>query len=184
MHQVVIGNWALEIQVGDRPPHFDWLEERSLLVDEVDLASGGGGQLFVAVYSLDRRPPGEHNPIITLAQRYEPHDFGFYPGFLIAPETERLFVGAGDRLVAYDLNAPARLWLDKADCGFWRWGRIRDLVWMEAELEFAVWSIVGEKRWTTFVEPPWAARIVDDTVELDVMGVKQVRRLSNGEAIG
>ena len=183
MHQVTIGNWSMEIQVGDRPLHFDGLVERSRLADDLDLTSGPGRTLFLAVYGPGNSKLETSEPTVALAMRYEPYDFGFYPGFLIVPETSMLFVGAGTRLIAYDLNAPTRLWTDEANCGFWRWGRNRDHIWMEAELEFAVWSSAGEKLWTTFVEPPWFAQVNGEEVVLDVMGVKRTHRMTDGKEI-
>ena len=38
------------------------------------------------------------------------------------------------------------------------------------KLELAAWSAVGEKLWSTFVEPPWSYRVEGDIVHLDVMG--------------
>lgn len=180
MHQVIIGSWALTIEVGSLPLSYDWFVDRALLVEEIDLKSKEGRPFFVAVYALDKAQRDPQQPLVTVAQIYLPYQAGFYPGVLIVPETARLFIGAGTRLLSYDLDAPARAWEDEADCGFWRWGRNRDYVWMEAELEFAVWSTTGKKLWTTFVEPPWHASVVAGEVELDVMGKKEARRMSDG----
>ena len=50
-----------------------------------------------------------------MAQRYTPAGYGFNPGILVIAETNVAFVGAGERLLAYDLLAPKRLWEDAAD---------------------------------------------------------------------
>jgi hypothetical protein len=51
---------------------------------------------------------------------------------------------------------------------------------MAAELEIAAWDSHGNKRWTTFVEPPWDFRIEGDRVLLDVMGRKSEFSLESG----
>ena len=105
---------------------------------------------------------------------------GFSPGVLVVPETDVLFVGAGERLLAYDLAHPARLWEDVAKVGFWGWARYGDVVVMSAELELAAWDIEGTKLWTTFVEPPWSYEVTDDILKLDIMGVKSEFSLGRG----
>ena len=60
---------------------------------------------------------------------------------MIIPETSLLMIGAGERLLAYDLETPRRLWEDEAEAGFWGWERHGGLVLMSAELELAAWDI-------------------------------------------
>lgn len=111
-------------------------------------------------------------PFLCVAQRYWPTYWaGSYPSILLVPETHILFVGAGERLLAYDLEQPARLWEDCADTGIHDWQRHDDIVVMAAELELAAWDIQGAKVWSTFVEPPWEYRVEGGVVHLDVMGV-------------
>jgi hypothetical protein len=179
-HQVVIGDWALEIQLDALPAHYDWLVERSKFAEEFDLDAEDGRLLFAAVYSVSRSSLDADAPLLVVAQRYSPYQAGFDAAFLIVPETARLFIGAGERLLCYDLRVPARLWIDKAWPGFWRWGHNRDYVWMLSELEFGVWTPSGEKLWTTFVEPPWGLDVRDDIVELDIMGRKSRHRMADG----
>lgn len=120
-------------------------------------------------------------PLLIVTQRYTPGpEAGFYPGVLLLPETSLLVVGAGERLLAYRLNPPAKLWEDDADTGFWGWERYKDTLIMSAELELAVWNIRGEKLWTTFVEPPWDYRLDEDTIHLEVMGAKASFPLHEG----
>ncbi len=183
MHQVVIGTWELRIDIGALPVAYDWYVGNTRLAEEIDLKSKDGQVLFVAAFAWDDPTRDYWKPVLTCAQTYSPSQAGFDPGFLIVPETARLFVGAGTRILAYDLSAPARLWEDKTDCGFWHWGRHRGYVWMAAELEFAVWSATGTKLWSTFVEPPWDATMLGEDVLLDIMGRKERRRLSNGEIV-
>ena len=91
------------------------------------------------------------------------------------PETGLLLIGAGERLLAYDIRVPERLWEDRAEFGFWAFARHGDVILMLAELELAAWTTGGRKLWTMFVEPPWTCTVSGQTVTLDVMG--QVRSL-------
>lgn len=124
--------------------------------------------LYLAVSQSDRQ-----FPFLLVTQYYAPGpDAGFDPGILLLPETSLLFVGAGERLLAYRLDQPAKLWEDRADTGFWGWERYKDVLLMSAELELAVWNIRGEKLWSTFVEPPWDYHLNENTISIEVMGVK------------
>lgn len=120
-------------------------------------------------------------PFLRVTQRYWPdHWGGSHPGILLVPETDILFVGAGERLLAYDLKQPLRLWEDGADTGFHSWRRHGDTIVMSAELELAAWDTHGNKRWTTFVEPPWDYQMEGDMVRLDVMGTISTLLLHTG----
>jgi hypothetical protein len=122
--------------------------------------------LFVAILSGH-----EHAVPLFIELGHEPSvGSGFVPGILWVPENSHLFIGAGTKILCYDLSVPKRVWEDVADTGFWGWKRHDDFVLMSAELEVAAWRISGEKCWTTFVEPPWTYRVEGDAVMLDVMG--------------
>ena len=147
------------------PDTYPAYREHAVLADEIDL-SGPGAACFVAARTGTAAWPG-----LVVAQRFSPGpDAGFAPGALVIPETDLLLVGAGERLLAYDLARPRRLWTDRADTGFWSWQRHGDTVLMSAELELAAWDIRGGKLWSTFVEPPWNYSVEGDTLFLDVMG--------------
>jgi hypothetical protein len=120
-------------------------------------------------------------PVLCVAQRYH-REGGGDPGVLLAPETGLFFIGAGERLVAYDLHGPTRLWEDHADTGFHAWQRHDDLVVMAAELELAAWDVRGVKRWSTFVEPPWSYQVDGRLVRLAVMGISSSFPLATGPA--
>ena len=98
----------------------------------------------------------------------------------MVPETEVLFIGAGERILAYELDPPKRLWEDKADTGFLGWERYGNVILLAAELEFAAWTSNGRKLWTTFVEPPWDYQVTGELVELDVMGSQSSFPLRTG----
>ncbi len=149
------------------PPLYDQDCERAKLVDEFGLKEQDGD---VCCFSVAR---GMNWPFLVVAQRFSPGpEAGFYPGVLLIPETQRLFIGAGERLLAYDLTEPKRLWEDQADTGFCGWARHGDFVVMSAELELAAWTLDGTKLSSSFVEPPWSYEMDGEMVHLDVMGEK------------
>ena len=128
---------------------------------------------------------GDDWPTLVSTQKYTPGpSSGFSPGVLIVPETARAFVGAGQRLLCYDQHTNKRLWEDHADVGFLHWGRTKHHVYMLAEIEFAVWTASGEKRWTTFVDPPTRIECTDDNVTLHMFDNKTMtHRLSDGQPL-
>jgi hypothetical protein len=123
---------------------------------------------------------GSDWPFLTVTQRFSPAGCGFEPGAIIVPETNRLFIGAGTRVLAYGLDPATRLWEDMTDAGFWGWARHGNTIVMSAELELAAWNLYGKKLWSTFVEPPWNYDVTNDTVDLDIMGVKSSFNLKSG----
>ena len=145
------------------------------LADEINFGRVEGDICFLAVGK------GSEWPFLVVAQIYSPTaEGGFHPGALLVPETGVLFVGAGERLLAYELDSPRKLWEDVADVGFWGWARHHEVVLMSAELELAAWGMNGQKLWSMVVEPPWNYAVVDGRVELDVMGEKYSFHLSVG----
>jgi hypothetical protein len=164
---------GFEIKVGlALPSILSGFREHAVLAEHFDLNpdEGGSGWCFVAV----RREPSDW-PQLVVTQRFAPAVSGFGPGVLVVPETDTVFIGAGERLIAYSgANGDwQRLWVDVADVGFWGWRRHGDHVLMSAEVELAAWTTSGEKLWSTFVEPPWDYFVETDTLELDVMGTIQ-----------
>lgn len=139
---------------------------RAQLAEEFDMANEEGEFCCVTV----ARGGGDW-PFLVVAQRYDPTAAsGFHPGVMYVPETLRMFIGAGQRLLCHDLESVTRVWEDTAECGFFHWRREGDVVLMAAELELAAWDLQGRKRWTTFVEPPWDYHVKEGRVHLDVMG--------------
>ncbi|MEM9412211.1 MAG: hypothetical protein AAGA30_13940 [Planctomycetota bacterium] len=96
------------------------------------------------------------------------------------PETKTLLIGAGERLLAYDLDQPKLLWEDHIEAGFWGWARHNEIIVMSAELELAAWDTAGRKLWSTFVEPPWSYSVDESTVNLNVIGEKSSFALAVG----
>lgn len=170
---VAIGEYVLRCVPDGLPPAFDTYVQRASLVEQFDLA--GRSRCCVVANRVN-----EPWPFLVVAQSFSPAGGGFEPGLLLAPDTGRLFIGAGERLLAYDLAGVRRLWMDRADTGFWHWARHGDVVLMSAELELAAWTADGEKLWSTFVEPPWEYAVDGDAVVLDVMGAKTRFSLRRG----
>ena len=177
MYTVTVGPYVIAFQSleAEEPPlRYEWAKQHAELLEEFDLQLSDGD----FCYLVAGRSIG--HPTLVLAQRHDPPEAaGFYPGVLVVPETDVLFVGAGERLLAYDLAHPARLWEDVADY-FCRWARYGEVVIMEAELELAAWNLEGTKLWTTVVEPPWSYEVTDDVLKLDIMGVESEFPLRRG----
>lgn len=124
---------------------------------------------------------GGASPFLVVTQKYSPGpDQGFYPGIMLVPETHLLFIGAGERLLAYRLEPVERLWEDYTVMGFWGWERYQDWIIMSAEMELAVWDTHGHKQWSFPVEPPWDYHLEGDTVQLEVMGQRSSFSLQDG----
>jgi hypothetical protein len=154
--------------VGELPVTYSAMVEHAVLHDDFGVRGPEGTVLIVSVERASERWPS-----IIVSQRFDPGpEAGFQPGAILLPETHLLLIGAGTRLLAYDVNARRRLWEDVADVGFWGWKRHGDIVVMSAEVELAAWDLHGRKLWSTFVEPPWDYEIWDTQLELDVMGKK------------
>jgi hypothetical protein len=158
--------------------YYTYYRAHARFVDEVDLEETYYDGCFFAVSK-----EAEERPLLAVAQRYSPGiGAGFHPGLILIPETRLLLIGAGERLLAYDLAIPQRLWEDRAEMGFWSWARYGSTVLMSAELEFAAWDAGGNKLWTAFVEPPWHYTVRDDVVSVDVMGMRSAFPLRSGPA--
>jgi hypothetical protein len=92
---------------------------------------------------------------------------------LFVPETQVLFLGAGERLLAYTLAEPARLWEDGLSGGFWQWERAQESIILSSENKLAIWDIHGRKRWDFAVEPPWQYTLAGDILQV-VLGEQQI----------
>ena len=167
MFETSFGKYKVLCHAPGLPSMINEYVERARLAEQIDLSDSEGTAAFFAV--------GEQNswPFLVVAQRCVPGEVsGFHPGALIVPETDVLFIGAGERILAYDLMGPSRIWEDSAELGFWSWDRFGAFVLMSAELELAAWDIRAQKHWATSVEPPWSYTIENDSVHLEVMGNK------------
>jgi hypothetical protein len=175
MFTCTCGHYTLLLNSDGLPDMSGEYVRHAQLADEHTVQSARHQGAFIAVRK------GNDWPFLVVTMQYSPsEEAGFHPGVALIPETETLFIGAGERLLAYRLNPPSRLWEDQADTGFWGWERVGEFVLMSAELELAAWNLEGRKLWSTFVEPPWEYSISGDAVHLDVMGQKSSFSLQQG----
>lgn len=156
------------ISVADSlPPMYYSYCQSAQLVDAFELE---GVHQPLCYLSVTR---GHGWPFLIVAQRYSPGpQSGFYPGVLFVPETHLLLLGAGERLLAYALDEPVRLWECLLPGGFWQWERSLESIIMSSENRLAIWDIHGQKRWDYHVEPPWQYALDGDTIHV-YMGDKQ-----------
>lgn len=168
------GKYRVQCLADGLPNLYEAYRDNADLAEEFDLDNPDGTPCFLSV-------AGQGGwPFLTLALKYSPSGGGFRPGCLLIPETDLLFLGAGERLWCYNLNSVQHVWEDRADIGFWHWSRYGDYVLMAAELELAAWTVEGKKLWTTEVEPPWDYQVEKGRVMLEVMGHSRVFDLDKG----
>ncbi len=181
MIKMAIGEWTLsgqEYSDGVFPYRY---KDHVLTFDEYKLDDPDAGFYGLAVHKGNTKGGWPH---LVIVQQFAPSsEQGFNPSCLLLPETERLFVGAGERLLCYDLKTFTLLWEDQTQIGFGDWSKEQGFVILSAELEIVVFDTSGQKLWGTFVEPPWEYAIVGDNVELDIMGREEVRCLKTGELV-
>jgi hypothetical protein len=172
--RITIGEYTLLCIPDGISSYHDQYSAHAHLVDELDLSSDAPAACWLGIQRA-----GDDWPFLVIAQRYHP-EASVQPGVLLIPQAQQLFIGAGARLLAYNLKQVSRLWEDTADCGFWFWHQHGDYVLMAAELELAAWTLQGRKVWTTFVEPPWSYTYADGVIHLDVMGTPSSFTISDG----
>jgi hypothetical protein len=170
---VTCGGYTVECTTNGLPSAYDHLKAHATLIEEIALHERN-------LCCVTVRRSGEAWPFLLVAQSCEPHDAGFDPGVLLVLETKLLLVGAGERILAFQLEPPGKRWEDHVQIGFLAWEQYGETILLSAELEFAAWNNAGEKLWTTFVEPPWSYTVKSDKVELDVMGKKKSFTLREG----
>jgi hypothetical protein len=174
MFKVTIGEYTLHCLPEGLPDVYSDYLKHATLAEDFTSTSSAGTNCFVAVSKANQWP------FLVVAQHYAPAGSGFTPGAILIPETNLLFIGAGTRLLAYDLVGIKRIWEDVADVGFWGWAQHGRSVVMSAELELAVWDIDGQLRWRTCVEPPWDYSVANGIVTLEVLGKRSTFPLESG----
>jgi hypothetical protein len=181
--QVALDGYAVRCCPDGLPEWYESYRTHAVLVDELDLQADPENNCFVGVSKGGLAWPFL---VISVGRKPKWAEQEIKPGTLVVPETQRLFLGIQERLLAYDLANPCRLWEDRVDPDreFWAWERHGESVLMAAELEMAAWDLRGRKRWSTFVEPPWDYRVEDDTVHLTVLDVPVVFSLEQGPSWG
>ena len=136
MFSVTVGRYTPSGHPDRLPDLYGGYAEHAGLVEEFDLKSTEGKSRFLAVSR------GAGWPFLVVARRYDPSG-GFHPGAPLVPEADLLFVGAGERLLAYRPDGPTRLWMDTTDRGFWGWARYEDRAILPAELEPTAWDMTA-----------------------------------------
>jgi hypothetical protein len=174
--ETVVGQWGVRTALGF-PAIVDEYRQRAALADRFPCESGDDDAtaLFVAVAR-----PDEDWPSLVVTQCWGPSGPGFAPGVLVVPETGRVFIGAGGRLLCYrELGATwTRQWeAEAAWPGFWGWHLHGNVVLMAGEVELRAWTTAGEPLWAEAVDPPWSYRVTDGIVEIELDGGRR-RRLA------
>lgn len=177
MFKFTCGPYTITVADSLPPKHYSYCQ-RANLVDTIEME----GALSALCYLSVARE--QSWPFLIVAQRYSPGpQSGFHPGILLIPETGLLLLGAGERLLAYTLNGPGKLWEHHLTGGFWQWERSQDRIIMSSENELAVWDIYGQKRWEYFVEPPWKYTIEGDIVSVHIDGKQTALNCERGVVI-
>ncbi len=181
--QVALDGYTL-LSCADALPEVygDYLKH-AVLVDELDPQLAPKGNCFLAIGSSEFEWPFL---AVVVGRTPKWPEQAIRPGALVVPETHRLFLGLQDRLLAYDLAIPVRLWEDRSDASreFWQWRRHGGTVLMAAELELTAWDIYGRQRWSTFVEPPWHYQVKRGMVLLTVLDTPVSFSLEEGPSWG
>jgi hypothetical protein len=165
--EIAVGGWGV-ITAPGFPTIMAEYRSHAGLYERFEGEPEDDGNLFVGVAR-----PGEDWPSLVVTQRWGPTGGGFTPGVLVVPESGRVFIGAGARILCYhdDAGAWRRQWLENvAYPGFWSWRQHGDVVVMAGELEMAAWTLDGGPLWIEAVEPPWSYEVAGGTVHLDVIG--------------
>lgn len=170
-HSVRVAMGRFDVLLHDGvPPLYDSYRDSAEVGDEFAVGAPEGRLLFMAVFD---RVAGALAPRLSVLQRFEPCGEGFTPGVAVGAGGNLVLLGAGERILAYQVGPyeVTRLWEDEAAGGFLGWDVQRDAVLMAAELELSAWSADGARRlWTMAVEPPWSHHVQDEEVSVDVMG--------------
>ena len=173
--QFSMGDWEVTTMVGGLPAIYDEYLSHAKYVEQIEIKdTEQTGVWFFALRNIQNESKNSW-PTFVIAQRYDPAGWGFTPASLLIPDTSTLFLGAGTRILIFDLAAMKRITEDYTNVGFWGWELHEDIILMSSELEFAAWDKKGLKLWSTFVEPPWSYKVHGvhgDQVLLDIMGRK------------
>jgi hypothetical protein len=175
-HFEVLASGFRSLVANDLPVLRGFFHEHAQLVEQFDLQRPEGAFCFAAL-----GPAATPFPTLVVEQRYSPSEGGFHPGLLIAVDTAVAFLGAGERLLAYELlPRPKRLWTDTISCGFWGWSQHGRVVLASGELELIAWASDGTRLWSHSVEPPWSYSVQEDGLVLDIMGAISTFPLDTG----
>jgi hypothetical protein len=71
--------------------------------------------------------------VLILALGYSPAEPTFIPSVMFVPETDTVYIGAGERALTYQLDPPLKLSEEEASVGFISWQRYQQYILMSAE---------------------------------------------------
>ncbi len=179
-----VSGWTLEVtrswaSTTQPEPSAEHEASHAVMTDLLPLGPDDDGVLRVAVVA-----PGEQAPSLVARLGYDAGG-GFGADALLVPETSRVFLGGGTRMICY-AHAEGRWrrqWEREVEVGFRGLARHGGTVVMSAELELAAWSLDGERPWSAWVEPPWGYEVDGDRLRLDVMGKRSVLDLNSGSVV-
>lgn len=164
----------LECTPSGLPDLYDELKAHAALADEIVL---GGRDLCC----LTARRTAEPWPFLVVALGCLPGSAGLSPGALFVADTSALFIGYGERVLAYRLQPPAKIWAEDAAGGFRFWEQHGDVVLLGGGQVIAAWSAAGDKLWTVRASPDWNHRVQGQVLELtDDAGGKRSFPLGEG----
>jgi hypothetical protein len=122
VYTITIGEYTLHCQVGESPSLYGQYCKKARLIEEFEVKDEQGqlgrSEEHDGSVSVLAVQTGGGFPFLVIALRSLVIS-GFHPGALLIPERDLLFVGANERLLAYDLKAVKRLWEDRTYMGFW-----------------------------------------------------------------
>lgn len=111
--------YKIAVQTGNEPGIYDMWLDRAAFKD-IEGLNNEGTPIYIGVGQ------GEEWYSTVIAFRSSPiEQGGFNPGFLIVPETDTLFIGAGTLVRTYNLKERNRKFEKKFSCGFWGLGSIQ-----------------------------------------------------------
>jgi hypothetical protein len=168
--QFSIGDWEVTTMVDGLPSLYNEYLSHANFVNQIELKdTDQSGVWFIGLRNV-KIESNQDWPTIVIAQRYEPSGCGFPPGALLTPDTSVLFLGAGTRILIFNLETRKLVSEDYVAVGFWGWEQHESIVLMSSELEFAAWDNNGRKLWSKSVEPPWSYKSIGNKINLDIMG--------------
>src|SRR5262245_54105242 len=98
MFKITVGEYILSVHCGALPERYNRERQRAALAEEFGINSADGEACLLTASRHDGPPH------LVVAQRFNPCGGCFDPALLVVPETGILFLGAGERLLAYRLD--------------------------------------------------------------------------------
>lgn len=177
MYRFQLDDWQIWLEENGELEDYVHFLKNADFVDEIEIDHS---DLALSFIGIEKGSEAKAWPSVVILQTHS-HPTIFPPGFLVVPENSLVFIGAGERLLCYDIERRCRLWEDQTSEGFWKWSQHGQYVFLSAETEFGVWTKSGRRLWTTFVDPPWDYEVTGSTVNLSHMDIVEIRQLADGK---